>query len=161
MLSRLERILVLATLLLAPQAIALPVPLSPLILNTNNNHEYLLLKNAVWTDSEAEAALMGGNLATVRNQAEQDWILNTFGSYGGNQHLLWIGLNDTNVAFDFTWLSGEPFTYSNWAAGEPNNAGGVERYVAMYYPNFNQPGKWNDWTNRLHDPSGLPLASSR
>jgi Lectin C-type domain len=152
-----QPILIAATVFLSFVAVAPGAPLSPLILNTNNNHEYLMLKNAVWTESEAEAKGMGGTLATVRDQAEQDWIFNTFGGYNGGQHLLWIGLNDTNVVFDFTWVSGEPFSYSNWASGEPNNAGGVERYVAMYYPNFNQPGKWNDWTNRLHDPGGFPF----
>jgi hypothetical protein len=128
-----------------------------MVVNTNNNHLYILLSSANWTDSEAEAVSLGGHLATVRNQAEQDWIFNNFGGYGGQQRLLWIGLNDTNQVFNFTWVSGEPLTYANWASGEPNNAGGVERYVAMYYPNFNQPGKWNDWSDRTQDPIGLPF----
>lgn len=131
-----------------------PAPLSPIIVNTNNGHEYVLLQNANWTDSEAAAEQMGGHLATVRDATEQAWIFDTFGGYNGGQHLLWIGLDDTNVLFDFTWTSGEPLTYSNWASGEPNNTGGVERYVAMYYPNYNQPGAWNDWTNRTRSPDG-------
>ncbi|HWW01022.1 MAG TPA: C-type lectin domain-containing protein [Candidatus Acidoferrum sp.] len=136
---------------------AVPGALTPLVFNTNNHHAYLLLTNANWTDSEAEAVSLGGHLATVRSQEEQDWIFNTFGSYGGQQRLLWIGLNDTNQLLDFMWVSGEPLIYTNWASGEPNNAGGVERYVAMYYPNFNQPGTWNDWSDVSQDPIGLPF----
>lgn len=127
------------------------------MLNPGNNHYYLLLTNANWTESEALAESVGGHLATVRDQAEQDWIFNTFGSYGGQQRLLWVGLNDAAQAFDFTWVSGEPLTYTNWASGEPNNTGGIERYVAIYYPNFNQPGSWNDWSDRTADPIGLPF----
>jgi hypothetical protein len=153
----LQRVWLILILGMTASAMAQPTPLSPIILNASNGHEYVLLHNANWTDSEAEAELMGGHLATVRNAAEQDWIINTFGAYNGNQHLLWLGLNDTNTAFDFVWASGEPLAYTNWASGEPNNAGGVEHYVAMYYPNFNQPGTWNDWTNRTTDPGGKPF----
>jgi hypothetical protein len=69
-------------------------PLSPLIVNPQNHHSYLLLSAATWKDSEAEAVAFGGHLATVRNRAEEDWIFKTFGSYGGQQRLLWIGLSD-------------------------------------------------------------------
>jgi hypothetical protein len=45
----------------------------------------------------------------------------------------------------FVWVNGDPLTYANWLAGEPNNAsGGGENYGEM---NWGQPGKWNDATN--------------
>jgi len=34
-----------------------------------------------WTDSEALAVSLGGHLATIRSQAEQDWIEQEFGVY--------------------------------------------------------------------------------
>jgi Lectin C-type domain len=133
-------------------------PLSPPMVNPDNHHSYLLLDKASWKDSEAEAVALGGHLATIRNQAEEDWIFHTFGGYGGEQHLLWIGLNDTAKKFHFSWSSGESASYTDWAQGEPNNAGPHgEDYVAIYYPNHSQRNQWNDWNDRTEDPIGLPM----
>jgi hypothetical protein len=144
-------------LVLSGNCLAHAHPLSEPIINPINHHSYLLLESATWKDSEAEAVALGGHLATIRNQAEEDWIFHTFGSYGGNQHLLWIGLSDSSKKFHFSWSSGESASYTCWAPGEPNNAGGGEDFVAIYYPNHSQRNKWNDWNDRTEDPIGLPM----
>jgi len=143
--------------LLLVATIANARPLSPPIINPNNHHSYLLLDTSTWKDSEAEAIALGGHLATIHNQAEEDWMVRTFGSYGGKQRLLWIGLSDTAKKFHFSWSSGESLSYTCWAPGEPNNAGRGEDFVAIYYPNHSQAGKWNDWNDRTEDPIGLPM----
>jgi len=155
MATTITRLIFVSCLLLA--AVVQARPLSPLIVNPNNHHSYLLLDAATWKDSEAEAVVHGGHLATIRNQAEEDWIFKTFGSYGGNQHLLWIGLSDTAKKFHFSWSSGESTSYTGWAPGEPNNVGNGEDFVAIYYPNHDQANKWNDWNDRVADPIGLPM----
>ncbi|HTB83874.1 MAG TPA: C-type lectin domain-containing protein [Candidatus Sulfotelmatobacter sp.] len=132
-------------------------PLSSAITNPGNQHSYILLEKATWKDSETEAIALGGHLATIRNQAEEDWLLKTFGNYQGQQHLLWIGLSDTEKKFHFSWSSGESVSYTAWAPGEPNNVGNAEDFVAIYYPNHDQRGKWNDWKDRTEDPIGLPM----
>ncbi|HXI70696.1 MAG TPA: C-type lectin domain-containing protein [Verrucomicrobiae bacterium] len=132
-------------------------PLSPQIINPENHHVYLLLDAATWKASEAEAVKLGGHLATIRDQVEEDWVFKTFGSYGGQQHLLWIGLSDTAKKFHFSWSSDESASYTSWAPGEPNNVGNGEDFVAIYYPNHDQRNKWNDWSNRVTDPIGLPM----
>lgn len=144
-----------ASLLLAAAAEARP--LSPRIVNPKNGHSYLLLEAATWKNSEAEALALGGHLATIHNQAEEDWIVSTFGSYGDQQRLLWIGLSDVTRKFHFSWSSGESFSYTCWAEGEPNNALRGEDFVAIYYPGHSQGGKWNDWNDRTKDPIGLPM----
>src|SRR6266705_7101353 len=138
-------------------AIAHASPLSPQIINPETHHVYLFLDAATWKASEAEAVKLGGHLATIRNQAEEDWVFKTFGNYGGNQHLLWIGLSDTAKKFHFSWSSGESASYTRWAPGEPNNVGNGEDFVAIYYPNHDQANKWNDWNDRITDPIGLPM----
>ena len=143
--------------LLLVAAVAQARPLCPPIINPINHHSYLLLDTATWKDSEAEAVALGGHLATIRNQAEEDWIFHTFGSYSGKQRLLWIGLSDTAKKFHFSWSNGESPSYTRWAPGEPNNAGRGEDFVAIYYPNHSQGGKWNDWNDRTEDPIGLPM----
>ncbi len=131
--------------------------ISPFLINPANNHQYVLLTSETWTSSESEAVSLGGHLATINDQSEQNWVFTTFGGYGGAQRLLWIGLNDAAVEGQFRWSSGEAVAYTHWASGEPNNANGNEDYVAMYYPNHSSAGFWNDWNNRTSDPIGLPF----
>jgi hypothetical protein len=140
------------------------IPISPVISDPSTGHSYQLLSNANWADSEAEAEALGGHLATIGNQEQQNFVLDVFGGYGGQQHLLWIGLydptqqiNTADPAANYVWVSGAPITYTNWDSGEPNNAFGTEFWVAMYYPNFHNPGGWNDWSNQTLDPIGIPF----
>ncbi|HEY1661357.1 MAG TPA: sigma-70 family RNA polymerase sigma factor [Verrucomicrobiae bacterium] len=132
-------------------------PLSPPVVNPSNHHVYILLRPATWEESEAQAVALGGHLATVRNQAEEDWIFKTFGHYKWMQRLLWIGLSDREKKFHFSWSSGESASYTTWAPGEPNNAGRGEDYVSIFYPNHSQANHWNDWGDRTVDPIGLPM----
>ena len=72
----------------------------------------------------------------MNDAAEDSWIHATFEPFtrsgiGTNSNTYWIGLNDAASEGTFAWVSGEPVTYTNWAPGEPNNAGG-EDYVHVY-----------------------------
>lgn len=128
------------------------------MVNPNNHHTYILLRPATWERSEELAIKLGGHLATVRNQAEEDWIFRTFGRYGGARRHLWIGLNDLDTRFHFSWASGESVSYTDWAPNEPNNAGPRgQDYVAIFYPGHRQENKWNDWHNKARDPIGMPM----
>ena len=138
-------------------ALVQATPLSPRILNPANGHVYILLDQATWEASEKEAVALGGHLATIRNQAEEDWIFKTFGNYKDQKRLLWIGLSDTAKKFHFSWSSGESVSYTQWAAGEPNNVGSGEDYVAIFYPGHHAANHWNDWEDRETDPIGLPM----
>jgi hypothetical protein len=97
-------------------------------------HQYYLLEATSWTNSEAEAVILGGHLATINDVAENEWVRQIF---GGD---LWIGLNDVNVEGTFEWVSGEPVTYTNWRLPfEPNNSGGEEHFAKI-----RSVGDWND-----------------
>ena len=52
------------------------------ITNPNNGHDYYLLTPNTWSASEAEAETLGGTLAVIQNDAEQEWVFSKFGSYG-------------------------------------------------------------------------------
>jgi hypothetical protein len=129
------------------------------IVNPSNHHTYLLLRPANWERSEQLAEKLGGHLATVRNQQEEDWIFKTFGWYGGTRRLLWIGLNDLDNRFHFSWASGESVSYTDWARNDPDNAGPRgQDYVAIFYPGHGQENKWKDWNTRSRaSPMGLPM----
>ncbi len=86
-----------------------------------DHHAYRFVKHLVdWNGAVAECAAMGGHLATVSSTAENDFIASY--EYGD----MWLGANDIAVDGAFVWITGEPFSFMAWAAGEPNNAGGPE-----------------------------------
>ena len=109
---------------------ALPDVIAGPFRNPANNHIYYLLSGAAWSESEARAVELGGHLVSINNAAENDWIVETFGGSGGGSRHLWIGLTDRADEDNFRWTSGEPFTFSNWNSGEPNNSGGTPAKAA-------------------------------
>ena len=86
------------------------------------------------TAARSAANSMGGYLVAINDAAEQAWLGANFGV-----GRFWIGLSDEITEGTFLWDSGEPFIYSNWCAGEPNNAGGIEDYAEIL-----GGGCWND-----------------
>ncbi|WP_242046150.1 MULTISPECIES: LamG-like jellyroll fold domain-containing protein [Calothrix] len=105
-----------------------------------NGSTYLLTGAGTWHQAQAQAQSSGGNLVTINSQAEQGWLINTFGS----TDQFWIGLTDQVTEGEFKWVSGETSTYTNWKPGEPNNTypgGAPENYVLM---NSGSSGTWND-----------------
>jgi len=128
-----------------------PVPISPVFTNSANGHYYVLLSPATWAWSERVGVALGGHLATVRSQAEQNWIYDAFSRFGGLNRLLWIGLNDVATEGRFAWSSGEPVNFTHWSPGEPNNALTGEDFVTMYQPGHTYAARWNDWGERVFD----------
>jgi hypothetical protein len=105
---------------------------------TYGGHTYSLLTQASWTDSETFAQSMGGHLVAVNDAGENSFLTSTWGA----SKTLWIGLKRTSPhAATFAWANGDALTYTNWAGGEPNDAGG-EEYVHTY-----SNGQWNDLAN--------------
>ncbi len=121
-----------------------------------NGHQYYIIAPETWSSAEAEAVSLGGFLATIRNQAENNWILNTFSNVGGENDNFWIGLYDpiandgtgATHAADFIWASGAPVTYTNWSSGEPNDNplwNGEQYTIMQRAPDGTLlPGDWND-----------------
>jgi len=121
-----------------------PAVISGPIYNPANGHYYYLLAENTWTASEVEAVAMGGHLATVRNQAENNWIYTQFSQFGGVSRGLWIGLNDAAQEGDFVWASGEPVSYFNWGSNEPVNQNELDDYVHLFWPGDPRVPQWND-----------------
>lgn len=113
-----------------------------------SGHWYELTSGPMsWTQAQAEALSKGGYLVTIADAAEQNFVASTFAPSGGWENFLWIGLWDAAGDRNFVWVNGDPVGYTNWAAGEPNNAlvpypPSVEWAVEMRTLSFN--GEWND-----------------
>jgi hypothetical protein len=132
-----------------------------------NGHLYYLLDASTWIDAEHQGYLLGGHLVTINDEEEQDWVYSTFSNFGGVPRHLWIGLYDTNHVIDsasrldrqgeFVWINGESSTYRNWSPFEPNNSGGIEEVVHMWYPSDPYAGYWNDFRADANVLFGAPL----
>ncbi|MAI57696.1 MAG: hypothetical protein CML56_01700 [Rhodobacteraceae bacterium] len=78
-------------------------------------------------------------MATITSQEENDFIQQSLYSMT-SEEAVWIGLTDEYEEGNWQWVTGEDVTYTNWAEGEPNNAGDTE-----HYGEFNiVDGLWND-----------------
>lgn len=106
------------------------------LLGTYGGHAYFI-SNTIMNKTAALtlASNMGGYLATITSQAENDFILSEVPT---TAFPFFIGLNDIVSEGTFVWDNGEPVTYTNWTPGEPNNAGN-EDCAQMY-----NTGLWND-----------------
>ncbi|MDB4780426.1 hypothetical protein OAG48_00705, partial [bacterium] len=84
----------------------------------------------------------GGHLATMNSAEEQDFLRsNTLGgSFGGFQDRTAADYSEPNGGW--RWVTGEPFDYTGWLPGEPNNSGGDEHYVFTCCGG--EAGNWND-----------------
>jgi len=161
--SRVTRLYLLSfvtVLLAATQSFALPIPVAGPVFNPATGHYYTLLSPGSWTDSEAAAiAFLGGHLVTINDAAEQAFVQGTIGALanaqgcpsGPNICNLWTGLRSSTapvgsaVEANYSWVSGEAKTYTNWLAGEPSgdNPGGYVTMAAGSAPAYG----WNDIIN--------------
>lgn len=96
-----------------------------------NNQAYLVVTTSglvSWTDASAAAAAAGGHLVTLTTAAENTfvfslassvsdaWVVDSLGGVQGS----WLGANRTGNTW--TWVTGEAWSYTNWAAGEPSGS---------------------------------------
>jgi hypothetical protein len=119
---------------------ALAAPASAQIVNPANGHTYLLTPYAMnIAEARTYAAGLCGYVVAINDAAEHSWVVANFNTDGE----YWLGCSDDGNEGTFTWDSGEPFTYSSWCAGEPNNFF-LENWAVLVLDCGNtQPG-WND-----------------
>ncbi|NQW99920.1 hypothetical protein HQ447_04620 [bacterium] len=121
-----------------------------------NGHWYEvfdLTTGIAWGDAKTLAAGRGGNLASVTSAAEDAFIFNRLdlpGHYNGGQGP-WIG--GELVSGAWTWVDGESWSYSNWAAG--SLAGNGEKCAQYWITEMGVPTLvWNDHLGEIGGVSG-------
>ena len=96
----------------------------------------LPVRGRTWKDAveECRSPPNNGDLLSVKNKYEMDFINEISSRFVYHKQQLWIGLNDQRNEGKFVWSDGTPFNrsvYNNWGQGEPNNHGG-EHCAALY-----------------------------
>ena len=114
-----------------------------------NRHQYVAvsLPGSTWDSAANDLASMlpGFHLATITSQEEQDFIAEFISNLGLESW--WIGgiqdpITETNPSQGWTWVTDEPWIYTNWRGGEPNDFQGPasEQHLQL----LSSDGKWND-----------------
>ena len=99
--------------------------------NPANGHIYYVVDPNTWTGAQAEAESLGGDLVTINDADEGDWLGTEILSGMGLSGWFWIGFNDADTEGSFVWASGEDPGYTDWMSGQPINDNGDEDYAAM------------------------------
>lgn len=87
----------------------------------NGNRYYASTSsNFTWAQADAAAQSIGGYLPVVNDAAENQFLQsNTPFDFA------WLGLSDVAQEGDFVWSNGNPVSYINWEAGQPDDNGGI------------------------------------
>ena len=129
-----------------------------------NGHFYKAVVQAqglTWDQADQIAHNQSAYLATITSAAENNFVFSLINSsaFFGN----WFGLGSgpaiggiqTNGAAEpaggWTWETGEPWTYSNWLSGQPDNNPGLGKNENRVYYWSSASGvpanTWNDFPN--------------
>jgi len=144
-----KRLIVLAIVFISVPIftqISLAIPVQWRLENGGNNHWYDIVTITVSWDIARELAEQSlynglqGHLITITSQEEQLWVWNTF-PFGKK----WLGGYQPNNTIEpdkgWEWITGEPWLYTNWKDGEPNDNLGDEDWLV--FSGINN-GQWND-----------------
>lgn len=114
-----------------------------------DSHRYELFEEFVsWQDAVASCEEIGAHLVTIGSAEENEFVWNQFGD---NYH--WLGATDEECEGEWRWVTDEPFDYTNWMPGEPNNCcppefcGGNDCTPEHYLAWGSADGRWNDVPN--------------
>jgi hypothetical protein len=92
------------------------------VTNPVTGHTYFVSEDyTTWAQAEAWATSLGGHLVTINDSAEDGWMQTHLGLASG---YYWIGGRDP-IEGTFEWVTGEPFLYQNFMAGEPDDDAGI------------------------------------
>ena len=90
-----------------------------------------------WSQARASCeTTFGGTLVVIETEEENAAVL----ALDADVQAFWLGLSDLDTEGTFAWSDGTPVAYTNWNAGEPNDAGGNEDCAQL----VRATESWND-----------------
>lgn len=108
--------------------------------STFNGHTYLYYATPVtWYFAKEFCEEQGGHLVTITSAEENAFVWSLCDS-----QLAWFGGSDQDSEGSWKWVTNEPFSYSNWYSGEPNNCAGTGDYENFAHFSGAKNGQWND-----------------
>lgn len=113
-------------------------------LNPFNGHSYKLIATTrTWAEARADCEAMGGYLVTVTSLEEKNFVTMVLSTQATPS--FWYGAfqpqPEVAPSANWQWVTGEPWSYTNWNSGEPTNSAGNEHFLAT----VSTGGVWNDY----------------
>ena len=129
---------------------------SPSILGTYDNpangHRYHLLEAANRSLSSATAQSLGGQLVSIDDAAENQWVVSTFTFWNGTPRHIWLGLSDAEKEGFWQWDAMQPSWYRNWDDTQPSMGLGEDyAYISSDTEEGVQIGFWADSVDEPED----------
>lgn len=110
-----------------------------------NSHVYSIYNTPTsWEKAKLVCEQKGGHLATITSIEEQN-VIEELLNYGNLKYYS-LGASNLTSSGNWEWITNEPFDFSNWADGEPNNVLNIENYLSVFNIDAYK-GKWNDTSN--------------
>ena len=136
-----------------------PVSASPVRWSGNGHYYERVDTTATWLEARAAAESssylgVSGYLVTITSQAENDFIASQLLADTPLLDDYWIGgfqpAGASEPGGDWQWITGEPWDFTAWFPGEPNDSMGDEDYLEILAKEGTAWfGVWNDLTNDL------------
>ncbi len=106
-------------------------------------HQYEVYENdsvTTWEEAKAFCENLGGHLAIISSQEENDYVYNLMKESGYDS--AYFGLTDKEEEGKWICVDGTSAEYVNWNSEEPSNSYDGENYAMFYYKYTD--GTWND-----------------
>jgi hypothetical protein len=135
-------VLVCAALLCAGSAHA-GDPVQWRVEDGGNGHWYrsvLITGSRDWHSAAAACSAFGGHLATISSAAENQFVFALAGPISDWPNRLGPWLGGFRDDQGWKWVTGEPWSWTAWEPGEPNNTCGGEDKLHF----INYSSSWND-----------------
>ena len=156
-----KRNLVLSVCLLAVASTrSNAAPVQWLVSAGGNGHYYEAVavpERITWSDAQDLAVAGGGYLATITSEAENEFLFNLAKDVDGCWYNIpeygwalgpWLGgYQEPDAPSDdvgWHWVTGEAFTYTNWAPGQPHSADDMEDHLHFAGRDLIRQSTWND-----------------
>jgi uncharacterized repeat protein (TIGR02543 family) len=99
-----------------------------------------------WQQARDDARAKGGDLASFPDAHRWDRAMETLGPNALDPFAgLWLGASDAAEEGTWTWVNGEPFSFSLWATGRPSaTPGNTLDYLEVSGGDGAEIGKWYD-----------------
>ena len=143
-------------------------PLGTVKWDNDHCYEAVLAPGLSWDEAQAECVARGGHLVTITSAEENAFVFSLVASDsafwfvdGYNNGLgPWLGgyqvSGSTEPDGGWQWVTDEPFVYTNWDTGQPDDAGGSNQNRLRFFKTGGVMGdRWDD------GESDNPLAHRR
>jgi len=118
--------------------------------STGHYYEVVTSEPLSWPEAKAAAesgTFLGvhGHLATLTSGSESFWVEDhSWWALGGGSSNCWIGgfqaEGSTEPDGGWQWVTGEPWDYTDWGSGKPDDLTGDEKYLTLFWePLFWEP----------------------